>query len=183
MALHLPLARQFMLWMARKARIVHPLHFRMACQEMGHRKRARAMPAACASPSVLNAAQRKKRVKWARHCTQCVLQVSEPFFQSPRRGARRRRPADRIRVAVQILCGRMHDDVEAVLERPLNKRRGEMCCRIRSSRRCRLAMLRNGAAGRRSSGADWSGSLPTACACSGRSAWVSAAALGKIDES
>ena len=53
-----------------------------------------------------------------------VLQVAEPLRQRAVR-AHDGRPAHTVGMTVQILRGRMHDDIEAVLERPLHEGRGE----------------------------------------------------------
>src|SRR6185295_13944119 len=71
----------------------------------------------------LDAAQREEGVERARHAADGVLQERELVLQ--RVVAQDRRAADHVGMAVQVLGGGVHHDVEAMLDRPLDPGRGE----------------------------------------------------------
>ena len=73
----------------------------------------------------LDAAQREEGVERARHAADGVLQEGELLAAARAFLRDDGRAADDVRMAVQVLGGRVHDDVEAVLERPLDPGRGE----------------------------------------------------------
>ena len=75
----------------------------------------------------LEAAQREKAVERADDAADGVLQIGQAFRQRrmARLAADNHRPADHVRMSVQILGRRVHDDVEAELERSLDPRAGK----------------------------------------------------------
>ena len=68
--------------------------------------------------------------------------------------------ADHVGVAVQVLGRRVHDDVEAELQRPLDVGAGEGVVGDRDQAALRLRERRRSPRGRRASAADWSASRP-----------------------
>ena len=100
----------------------------MALEALGERERVGAVPLH-PHRERLQAAGDEERIERARHRADRVLQESEPLGESV--VARDRHPADHVRMTVEILRRRVHDDVEAELERPLHPRRGERVVRDR----------------------------------------------------
>ena len=117
------LRREQMLRMAREPRIDDPLDPRMLFQPRGDMHRVTAM-ALHAQREGLDAAQRQESIEGTRHSADRVLQEGELLFQLIVL-ADDRRAADDVGVAVEILRRRMHDDIEAVLERALDPGRSE----------------------------------------------------------
>jgi hypothetical protein len=69
------------------------------------------------------ATQDQEAVEWTRHGPNRVLQEAQPLGHG--RPACDHDPVDRVGVAAEVLRGRVEDDVRAVIERSLDRRRRE----------------------------------------------------------
>ena len=119
---HLPLG-EGVLGMALQARIDHPLDGLVAFQEAGDLQAAFAM-LALADGQGLHAAQGQEAVEGAGDGADRVLQEGQALDQVLIL-AHRHAAADDVGMAVQILGGGVHDDIDAELQRPLAVGAGE----------------------------------------------------------
>ncbi len=103
--------------------IVDALDPGMALQELRDGQRVRAMPLH-PQRQRLDSAQCQKGIERRGNASQSVLQVLQALLQRSV-GAHDRSAAEGVGVPVQVLCRRMHDDVAAEFQRPLNERRRE----------------------------------------------------------
>ena len=122
-AVHLAL-RKFVMRMVRQTRIDHTLDLRMLLQKLRDGERVGAVPLHAQSQR-LDAAQRQEGIERPGHSAHGVLQIGEPFAQLIGAMPDHRRAADRVRMTVQILRRRVHDEIEPVLQRVLQVRRRE----------------------------------------------------------
>jgi len=121
-AVHL-LLRKWVLRMTRKAGVIHALGLSRGSQGSSHCK-ALSQWRCIRRANVLMPRNVRKESNGLETSAQRILQISEPLLQflvpAHDRGA-----AHGIRMAVQILRGRMHDNIEAVLEGALDEGVGE----------------------------------------------------------
>ena len=130
----------------------------------------------------LDAAQHQEAVERPGDRADRVLQEAEPLAQSALAvaAADDGDAADHVGVAVQVLGGRVHDDVEAELERPLHPGAGEGV--VGHARGCRArGRSRRSPPGRPASAAGWSASRPTPSG-SRAAARPAARRVGEVDE-
>ena len=118
---------------------MHAPHLRMPFQPGGDLQGRRAM-ALHPQRQRLEAAQRQERIERPLDAADRVLQEAEPLAQFAV-VADDRDAADHVGVAVEILGGRMHHQVEAVFERTLHDRDWRRCCRRRPDRPRRRAIV------------------------------------------
>ena len=119
--MHLAL-RQGVLRMAGKARVIDLLDFRMRLQEGGDGGRVLAM-ALHPHRQGFQGPQDQEAVERAGHRANRVLQIAKAFAQTVAAIADHRDPADHIGMAIEVFGRRMHDDVDAVVEGALHRRR------------------------------------------------------------
>ena len=117
-------ARDCVAGMVGECRVEHastPRGAAAACVTIAPARSRSAAP--CAPASVLMPAQHEVAVERARHRADRVLQEPEALGDLGIAGGDE--PADDVGVTAEVLGGRVHHDVGAELERPLQERRGE----------------------------------------------------------
>ena len=133
-AAHLAL-RELVLRVVGETRVVDLPHLRVAREELRDRARRSPRAASIRTASVLIPRSTSQESKGDRI-------APEPFWTKPSHSTcslilRHRDAADRVGVAVQELRRRVHHDVRAERERPLEVRATRTCCRRRRARRAR----------------------------------------------
>ena len=130
--------------MAREPRVEHALHPRVPLQEFRHGLGIGCMPFH-AQRQRLDAAQDEIAVEGAGYAARHAAQGMQPLAELGR--ARHEEAAEHVGMPAEVLRRRMHDDVAAELERPLEKRRGKRVVHDREDavafreRRCAAEVL------------------------------------------
>src|ERR1700719_2483758 len=102
--------------MTRQPRVVHALDLGVLFEELRDGERIGAV-SLHAQRQGLDAPQGQERIERARHAAHCVLKIRDPLGKL--RVAHDRSSPDGVRMSVEILGGRVHDDVEPMFERAL----------------------------------------------------------------
>ena len=122
-ALHLLACASACCGCEREARVDDLLDLRVAGEQLGDLARRSPRGAACARGSVLTPRSTRKQsigpgTPPTAFCRKCIRSASSLFEVQTK-------PPTHVGVAVEVLGGRVHDDVDAELQRPLEVRRHE----------------------------------------------------------